>query len=122
MVKHAKLAPPYSQVQVVDTASGSAIPILTGDAPVVASNACIAIACLAEMDGQTSFTLGLTDEVDPGNAPIFSGPIMTPNRKVALRTVEGDVILEIGVENIESNVQVWIGDLSEPDEVIVGVS
>ena len=73
------------------------------------------------MDGETSFTIGLIDEVDPGINPAFEGVVATPRRKLAIRTVEGSLILEIGVEAAETEVFVWVNRTPEPNEVIVGV-
>jgi hypothetical protein len=121
MPKFARLSPPYSQVIVRDEARGDEIPILTGDVTIKSSHTAITIACLAEMDGETSFTLGLIDEVNPGVDPAFEGVVYTPRRRLAISTVEGALVLEIGVESVETDVVVWVNSTREPDEIIIGV-
>ena len=121
MAKFARVAPPYCQVLIADEISGQ-IPELTGALQIASTSSCIAVGCLAFMDGETDFTLGLTDEVNPGRDPDFACALETPRRKIAIQTVEDKIILEVGVERNMSDVSVWVNDPSEPDEVIVGVS
>ena len=121
MAKFARIAPPYCQVLIADEISGQ-VPILTSELNIVATSSCIAVGCLAFIDGETNITLGLTDEVNPGREPDFACALETPRRKIAIQTAEDEIILEVGVERNVSAVSVWVNDPSEPDDVIVGVS
>lgn len=120
--KFASLAPPYSLVLIADEPRDGQIPIFSGEQTVVSTTSCISVACRAEVDGDTDFTLGLVDEVNPGRDAAFAGILETPNRKIAIRTVENEIVLEVGVEQRKTNVWVWVNHPSEPDDVIVGIS
>jgi hypothetical protein len=76
--------------------------------------------CLADIDGETEFTLGETYDVDPGNAPIFHGKLKTPNCRIVLHTAEDETILQATVPRRETVVHIWVNDASEPDQIIVG--
>jgi hypothetical protein len=122
MAKSAKLAPPYSQVLLMDEAFGEQIPTLTGGKNIASTAYCVTIDCQAFMDGETHFTLGLKSEVNPGSEPAFEGLVETPNRKIAIATVERKVVLEVGVEESKTIVWIWVNRPSEPDDVVVGIS
>jgi hypothetical protein len=120
MAQSAKFAPPYSLILVAGS-RGAEIPISMGESIVASTDSCIAVGCRPEIDGDTEFTLGETHEVDPGDHPTFRGILKTPNRRIALRSVIGQTILETPVPEQQTIVRVWVNDPSEPDQVIVGI-
>ena len=68
----AKVAPPYSLVIVEDAAGGThPDPETLRHSHIVASDSCVAIACLMAQDGETEITLGSTSEVDSGSPQLF---------------------------------------------------
>lgn len=72
-------------------------------------------------DGDTEVSLGLAEELDPGRLPSFDAMLQTPNRAVAVSTIEGDIVLETRVPDERTRVRIWVNDPSEPDEVIIGL-
>jgi hypothetical protein len=120
MAKSAKIAPPNSLILIEDLGGGE-IPASMGESLVVSTDSCIAVGCRSDIDGDTQFTLGETQEVDPGGHPIFRGMLNTPNRRIALISVIGQVILEAPVPQQQTIVRVWVNDPSEPDHVVVGI-
>jgi hypothetical protein len=52
---------------------------------------------------------------------IFAGTLKTPGRKIALKTVEGNMILEMPTANSETVVKIWTNRTWSPDKVFVGV-
>jgi hypothetical protein len=88
---------------------------------VACTDSCVAVGCLCDVDGETEFMFGEAREVDPGGHPVFHGKLKTPTRRLALRSVIGQTILEAPVPGPETVVTVWANDPSEPDRVIVGI-
>jgi hypothetical protein len=120
MAKSTKVAPPNSLILIEDLGGGE-VPASMGGSLVVSTDSCIAVGCRSDVDGDTQFTLGETHDVDPGGHPIFRGLLKTPNRRVALVSVIGQVILEAAVLQQQTIVRVWVNHPSEPDHVIVGI-
>ena len=121
MATSTKVAPPNSLVLISDPKGGE-IPATMKGATIAATASCIAVGCQSDADGVTEFTLGTMHEVDPGDHPVFEGKLSTPNHKVAVRSVTGEIILEASVPQRQTTVRVWVNDPREPDRVIVGVA
>lgn len=116
-----RLRPPYSQVVIDDPSAKVDVPSWRDGAPFVATGSCILFACLAEMDGETEFTLGQAAEVDPGHHPALDGILTTPGRRIALTTVWGDTILEMPTKEAQTRIRVWPNSPREPDRIVVGI-
>lgn len=115
-----KAAPPNSMILIADP-SGGEIPDWDGRSLLEATDSCIIVGCLMDADGDTEFTLGRMREVDPGDRLIFQGKLKTPNYRIALRSVLGQVILEAAVLQPTTEVRIWANHPTEPDRVIVGI-
>lgn len=87
----------------------------------MATDTCILFACLAEIDGETQFTLGNFSEVNPGFPPTFEGELKTPNHEISLQTVEGDPVLGAPTNQKLTVVHIWANRAKEPDKVIIGI-
>ncbi len=85
-----------------------------------ATDSCILIACLPEVDGQTQITLGPDHEVDPGSDPAFEGELDTPTRRVQVVTVEWRPLLEAPVSNLTTRIRVWKNHPLFPDRIVIG--
>lgn len=120
MMYSATVAPPYSMVVVEDSAGGELPDFMEGSV-VFSSESCIVVCCLMSADGDTTFTLGQADEVDPGTAPLFQGKLETPSRRITIKTVENKTFLEAPVSQISTTVRIWVNRAKEPDRVIVGI-
>jgi hypothetical protein len=121
MIKSEKLSPPNSLILIEDE-TGGIVPSSIGGSLIVSTGSCIVVGCRADADSDTEFTLGVSSKVNPGELPIFCGKLKTPTFKVVLRTVTGQAILELPVNQCETEICVWVNDIHEPDQVIVGVS
>jgi hypothetical protein len=119
MSRSIKVSPPNSLVFVSDADGGKAPYPIRGSL-ILSTPSCISVGCYPEQDGQTEITLGKTQEVDPGHQPAFDGSLETPNRVVAVSTVEGNTILESNVPGIRTHVRTWVNHPRWPDKVIVG--
>lgn len=114
-------APPYCQVVIRDPTAKVDVPEWEKGVPVVATDTCILCSCLPDMDGETEFVLGSRKQVPMGTPIAFEGTLKTPSGKVALKTVEGKVILEMSNLGPETFVRIWINRVWSPDKVHVSV-
>jgi hypothetical protein len=117
MTSSIKTSPPYSLIFIADSGGGEIPDRMVR--PIVSTGSCIVVGCL--VDDETEFTLGAMQDVDPGDPPAFHGKLKTPHCRVVLHTAENETILQVSVPRRETIVRIWINDLSEPDQVIVGV-
>lgn len=121
MTTSMKTAPPNSLVLIVDASSGE-IPKSMQGSLISSTESCIAVGCQSEIDGETEFTLGASQDIDPGSHPDFEGELRTPSRKVVVRSVLGQTMLEMPVAGQKTKVRVWVNDSREPNSVIIGVA
>jgi hypothetical protein len=119
-VRSITFAPPYSVV-VIDDPANKIIPAWV-DGPVVSgTDSCLLVSCMAEVDGETEFTLGNVKEVNPAAHLVFRGVLDTPNLRIVLGTAEGKTILESPTLGRRTKVWIWANSLSRPDKVVVGI-
>jgi len=121
MITSATIAPPNSLVLIEDP-SGGEVPESMGNSSIASTGSCIAVGSRSESDGKSEIVLGPAAEVDPGQSPALEQDLSTPNRKVVVRTVLGDTILETPVSRQKTRVRVWVNDPKEPDRILIGTS
>lgn len=112
---------PRNSVILVSDFDGGEVPRTMSGSIVSATSTCVAIGCRAEDDGDTEIALISLSEVERSDPPVFDGKIRTPTGRLAVRTVLGETLLEVGVSREVAAVRVWVNDGSEPDEVVIGV-
>lgn len=116
----ARYAPPNSIVAISDP-SGGEIPIPPESSRIAATSSFLVVGCLSFMDGETEFTLGNREEVDPGKPTAFDGTLETPSRAIQVATVFDEVLLRADVPSDRTRVRVWTNDPKWPDRVIIGL-
>lgn len=84
------------------------------------NGSCVSVGCYPEIDGETEFQLGKARELSTDIDPVFDGAIETPNRTLMISTVEGTILLEDTVSDLETRVRVWLSHPLWPEKVIVG--
>jgi hypothetical protein len=114
-------SPPNSICLITDVRGGIIPDRFDRGEGVISTDSCIVVSCLAEMDGETEFTIGPARDVDPGNQPSFEGTLLTPNRIVVVSTVESKTLLEERVPTLQTRLRVWTNHPNEPDKVIIGL-
>ena len=122
MMKKAKYAALNAQILVSDPNAQVEVPQWTTNPPVrlLWTDTCIVVGCLIDADGETEFTLGDMDEVDPGRPPAYEGKLKPPTRTLSLESVNGITVLGTRLGREETMVRIWTNHDKEPDEVIVG--
>ena len=121
MTSRTRFAPPNSIVVIEDAAGGGVPKTISPGSIIAFTDSCIAVGCRSEVDGDTEFVLGPAAEVDPGYRPVFEGNLTTPSRKVVLKSIFDEVMLQEVVRCSKSSVRIWANDQTEPDMVIVGI-
>ena len=118
-----KVAPSNSLVLVSDSGGGS-VPDpnrIAQDANVTATDTCVVVCCMPEIDGETEITLGWGNAIDPGASPVFDGSVATPSRTVAIFDVEWKPLLKTTVTTAATRVRVWKNRPRFADEIIIGL-
>ena len=122
VIKTAKIAPPNSQVVIVDPKRRKIeVPQWQELAPFIATSSCILVLCYPEVDGETEIALGTVREVDPGSKPIFDGHLLTPSKILAIETVYGDAILQIPTSDVQTKLRIWSDAIKWPTKIMVGI-
>lgn len=123
MAQTIKIAPPNSLVFISD-ADGGVGPdpdAIARSGRITATASCVAVCCLAEMDGETEITLGPIEEVSLNEPPAFDGRLETPDHNVVVTTSEWTRLLQINVTSGNTHLKIWTNRVREPDKIIIGV-
>lgn len=78
---------------------------------------CVAIGCISFMDGEAKLTLKTGEPDLTAGTPVFDGFIKTPSRVLVVSTPENNILMQSGVPNFRTRVQIWTNDPTEPDEI-----
>lgn len=119
-VKFIKTAPPNSVFFVSDASDGDVPDFIEGQL-VLSTPSMLMIRCLAFMDGETTVTLGLYHEVNPGSAPVFEGVLETRGRLVVVSIVDGSPLLEHEVPSTRTRIRVWANHFIEPNDIVIAL-
>jgi hypothetical protein len=114
-----RIAPPNSLLLISEAPTTTGPSSLTIGARIGSTRTCIAVGCLAFIDGETRVALG--KPIETNDRPAFDGYLDTPRRKVAVWTVEWKRLLETSVPTTRTRIRVWTNHPTEPDDVYVGV-
>lgn len=115
-----RLAPPNSVVLIEDICGGE-VPDTMNQSLISITDSCIAVGCRAEDDGETQIVLGDLSEVDAEKQLVFDGVLRTPSLRLVIRTVLGVTLLETPVSDAETRLRIWTNDLTEPDQIVIGL-
>ena len=114
-----KIAPPNSLLFVSDQRKRQ-IPDIKRGSRIWSTPSCIAVGCLAFMDGNTDVTLEDVGGVYSASPPAFDGNLETPSRVIVVSTVEDTTILQLAVPNLVTRVRIWTNHPTEPDKISIG--
>ena len=104
MISTTSIAPPNSLL-LIAAAPTISVPLDDADWPsIVCTSACIAVPCVALMDGSTSLALGPAFDVD--DRPAFEGWLDTPGHRIAVWTMEWEKLVEMSVPTGPAEVRI----------------
>lgn len=119
-----KIVPPNSLFFISDARCGS-VPDpdeIARQAGITATASCVAVCCLAEIDGPTEITIGPADEVGRAEPPAFEGFLDTPTHTVVVSTVESTELLQVAAAGDRTQLKIWTNRKREPDNVVIGLA
>ena len=119
MTAKVKTALPNS-LAVVTSSKRAEIPHGMDETALAATPSSVAIGCRFPMDGETEVILGRASEVDPGTKPAFDSVLETPNKIIAVWTVEWKQLLKTTVPSAHTRIRVWRNRSQEPDKIAIG--
>ncbi|WP_420135319.1 hypothetical protein [Rhodopseudomonas sp.] len=90
-------------------------------AQVLATNTCLILGCMPDIDGPTQIVLGDSAEVDPGRPADFVSLLRVPDGEVRVTTVGDDVLLRMPAPPL-SLVEIWRSHPKWPETVIIGIN
>lgn len=110
----------HESMFVLDGGPDAALPDGSGG-PILAGPEALFVAGRVAADAPTVLRVG-----QPGGQEAlvlaYEGLLATPDRRLRVVTVLGDVLGEVAVPNDETPVQVFLSDLEEPDLIFVAVA
>lgn len=118
-MKSVRIAPPNSVILIEDSLGGD-VPESMSRSLVASTDSCIAVGCRAEDDGETEIIIDDYSRSTTGQS-VFCGVLRTASRKLVVRTVLGEDLLEMHVPSSETKLTIWANDASEPNRIFVGV-
>lgn len=86
---------------------------------IAATPTCIVVGCFTDVDGETNITLGPSAKAS--SPPAFEGLLETPNREVAVWTIEWQKLIAAKVPGGRTKIRIWTNHPTEPDEVYIGI-
>jgi len=95
------------------------LPARLRGALVAATDSCVAIGTLSQIDGET--TIMLTDSIEglSVGALVFDGVLVTPSREISVCNVHNEKLLTLPLKALSVRIRVFANDLSEPDDIVV---
>ena len=115
-----RVAAPKGVVLVEDFGGGE-LPLWFRTQRVVATATCLVVACSA----QTATEIKAADLKVlpvPADSIAFDGRLMTPSRRIAVRTILGATLLEILVPGAYTHVRIWTNGGADADQITLGVN
>jgi hypothetical protein len=106
MISKVRIAPPNSLFFISDKSGGEA-PNITREGRLWSKPSCVAVGCLAFMDGETEVSIGGAREVKPAGALVFGGNVETPSRLIVVSTSDRKQLLKFATPT--GNTRVRIG-------------
>ena len=120
MVKTITTSPPQALVLVSDVGQGD-VPASTREDAIWATPTCVVVGCRSDIDGRTAVTLGRFADVRRAEAPTDERTLRTPQRRVVVRTVDGERLIEMSVPHALTAVVIWTNRPSAPDAIVIGL-
>jgi hypothetical protein len=96
-------------------------PKIDGGSNIWSTPACIAVGCRPDVDGETKIAIGPAEGITLTSKPAFDGELQTPSQLVSVEIVPGTRVLEQFVPGASTRIRIWVNDLAEPNDVVIGL-
>jgi hypothetical protein len=120
MVAKIRVAPPNSLLFISDE-NGGTTPNITREGRLWSTPSCVAVGCLAFMDGVTEVSIGQAKEVSVADALVFDGNVETPSRLLVVSTSDRRQLLKFATPFRNTRVRIWANHPTEPNRVSIGI-
>lgn len=123
-MNEAKAVVPNAIVFVLDPSNkGAVVPEYAPGNTVAATESCVSIAALAEVDGPTTVRLGtpLSESERLGCVELFEGVVQTPGNRLAIVTSHLERLLEVQVAAATARIAVYADDPRSAGMICVSV-
>jgi hypothetical protein len=120
VISSINFSPPNSIV-FVHSKQDMVMPTPPWGAYVSASNSCLILGCMPDIDGPTQIVLGDSAEVDPGRPADFVSLLRVPDGEVRVTTGGDEVLLRMPAPPL-SLVEIWRSHPKWPETVIIGIN
>jgi hypothetical protein len=108
-------------VVLVEDYGGGELPLWFRTQRVVATGTCLVVACSAHQATEIK-AADLELLPVPVDAIAFDGRLLTPSRKIAVRTILGATLLEILVPGPHTHIRIWTNGGADADQITIGVN
>lgn len=114
-----RTSPPNAVILIEDSLGGD-IPTSMNLGLVVATNSCIAVGCRADIDGETEIAFTGFDDSQQGDV-VFEGRLQVKSRELVIRTVLGETLLKVPVEEDSLRLRIRANEPREPDRLSISL-
>jgi hypothetical protein len=97
------------------------IPHIERGSVIWSADACIAVGCTPDVDGETTISIGPFEQISLTDEPAFDGELETASKIVNVEIVPGKRILQEQVAGVKTRIRIWINHPTEPDNVTIGL-
>lgn len=88
---------------------------------IVANDACIAVPCQYEGDGDTTLIVGDYEDVPQDDLQVFDQMLLTPGKLLVCSDVAGEFLLTFPLQTAKTRIRIWTDGLDFPTRVVIGV-
>jgi len=110
------ISPAHALILIMDPEIG-VVPDSMARNLVSMTSSCVAVGTQSPIDGPTRICFSTELQNTSNLKKVFCGFLETPNKVLKVCDVNGDVELETFVTSERTRVEVWVDDLSEPQNI-----
>lgn len=86
-----------------------------------ATSTCLAIGVYPQCDGSTFLTVGSPAEIEPKDQWSFEGTLQTPQRRIMVEQVDGEVLYDAPTSQVSTQICVWFSHPRWPEQVLIRI-
>lgn len=118
-IKKTRIAPRYLSFYIGGSLEVD-VPVRHGEAGIFSTDECIVVPCLYWNEGDTTITLGPSEELkESSGPPQFDGMLETPLQSILLFDADIPEILSMDASYGHTRVRIWTNHPTDPDDVVI---